>query len=51
MVFIARHAGTRIELTEFLEGVVHMGEEGSCYGPLSDHFAAKYSAPLRAKSS
>lgn len=50
-VFIARHEGTQIALSEFLERVVHIGEEGSCYGPLSNHFAANYSAPLTAKSS
>jgi len=40
MVFIARHAGTRLELIEFLERAVHIDEEGSYYGPLSNHFAA-----------
>jgi hypothetical protein len=38
---LIRNAATVLELIECSERVVHIGEEGSSYGTLSNHFAAK----------
>jgi hypothetical protein len=38
--FLVRNPARPIELIECSKRVVHIGEEGSIYGPLSSHFAA-----------